>query len=251
MTVLKNKKFSNKIRELILGSILGDGSLKKQKKYKNVRFQERHSVEQIDYFNWKVEQLKELCSNKAVHLQKPDGYSKKSKLKLQTLTWPWLTDLHNECYNKHNNLNFRGEWLNTLTPFSLMVWWCDDGSLIGEGSRKGRMHTEGFNYEDVVLLQNYLRTKWNINSNVGKVKLKNNVYYVLNFSTFNLIKFLRIFIHLIPVKSMIKKVFLRYKNKKLQQRWISDLKNLLPQFEDQIDLLQKQKNLKSENDIVH
>ncbi|PIR02174.1 MAG: hypothetical protein COV62_02125, partial [Candidatus Nealsonbacteria bacterium CG11_big_fil_rev_8_21_14_0_20_35_11] len=50
---------SKNCKEIILGSLLGDGSLRIHKSYKNARFSFRHSVNQKEYFFWKAGQLKE------------------------------------------------------------------------------------------------------------------------------------------------------------------------------------------------
>jgi len=43
---------SDKARQVILGAILGDGSLKIQTKYSNASLQIRHSEVQKDYLLW-------------------------------------------------------------------------------------------------------------------------------------------------------------------------------------------------------
>ena len=50
-----------------------------------------------------------------------------------------------------------------------------------------------------------------------------------------------------PCESMVKKFFMRYKDQKLQQSWISEMKTAMPQFNHKIDKLLKNS---SENDIV-
>jgi hypothetical protein len=48
---------------------------------------------------------------------------------------------------------------------------------------------------------------------------------------------------------MVKKFFMRYKDQKLQQSWISEMKTAMPQFSQKIDELLLENT--SENDIVH
>jgi len=139
---------SDRTKEIILGTLLGDGSLKKQKNYANVRLQFRHSEKDSEYFFWKVKQLQEIAGDNSVNCQKPDGYSKNNKLRFLGRALPALTELY-ELTHKKNTLNIQRRWLNNMTPLSLAVWWCDDGSLIGEGGRKGVFCTDGFDYESV------------------------------------------------------------------------------------------------------
>ena len=49
---------SDQARAIILGSILGDGSLKIQKKSSSANLQIRHSEVQKEYLLWKAEMLK-------------------------------------------------------------------------------------------------------------------------------------------------------------------------------------------------
>ena len=86
---LVNKNFkqislSESCKAIILGSILGDGSLKLSKPYKNARFWIRHSVKQKEYWEWKVDQLKEIQTPKSNFLQSPSGWSKQKKLLFQS-----------------------------------------------------------------------------------------------------------------------------------------------------------------------
>ena len=69
-------KISNRCREIVLGSLLGDGSLRMRKKYNNARLEIRHSVIQKDYFFWKAKELKEISGDNCCRLQPADGWSK-------------------------------------------------------------------------------------------------------------------------------------------------------------------------------
>ena len=56
------QKLSERTNQIILGSILGDGSLKIQNKYRNARFSFRHSIIQQEYFFWKIRELVEVSA---------------------------------------------------------------------------------------------------------------------------------------------------------------------------------------------
>lgn len=107
---LSNKE-ANAIRltrlqvEILLGTLLGDGSLKKQTGYANVHFQMRHSIVNLGLFYWKMDKLRSISTPNAVHVSEPDGFSKKHKLHFQTRALPVLTKLHNLCY-RDNKLFF-------------------------------------------------------------------------------------------------------------------------------------------------
>jgi len=228
-TDTKYVPLSDKVRSVILGAILGDGSLKIQNEYSNAGLQIRHSEVQKDYLLWKAEMLKEIGTDRSVNVQEPDGYSKNRKWRFVSKRLPSLTELHHLTH-KHNTLRIRRTWLNEMTPLSLAVWWCDDGSLISYGGRKGVFCTDGFDKQSVEILARYLGVVWNIRSIVAPVGVKRDgtkeqYWRIWIRSTEELQKFLRIILPHIP-PSMIHKTILLYKDSQLQQRWISEIVHL-------------------------
>src|SRR3989338_3528334 len=224
--VTKIVPLSDQARAIILGSILGDGSLKIQSRYANANLQIRHSETQKDYLLWKAEKLKEIARDRSVSVQEADGYSKNRKWRFVSRNLQSLTQLHQLTY-KDNHLRIRRKWLNQMTVLSLAVWWCDDGSLIGYGGRKGVFCTDGFNEASVKILSRYLEVIWNIRTVVAPVGLKRDgkrdqYWRIWIRSQEELKKFLRIIIPYIPVQSMLSKVLLLYKDSQFQQRWISE-----------------------------
>ncbi|OHA19761.1 MAG: hypothetical protein A3C08_02245 [Candidatus Taylorbacteria bacterium RIFCSPHIGHO2_02_FULL_47_18] len=218
---------SDQARDIILGAILGDGSLKIQKEYANANLQIRHSETQKDYLLWKANALKEIAGDSSVSVQKPDGYSIHSKWRFVSKRTSALTELHHLTYT-HNALRIKRKWLNQMTPLSLAIWWCDDGSLIGYGGRKGVFCTDGFDEASVKILARYLEVVWNIRAIVAPVGRKRDgkqdQYWRLWIrSQEELKKFLRIILPYIPVASMLKKTILLYKDPQFQQRWISEV----------------------------
>ena len=227
-TLMSLTPLSYRCKEIILGSLLGDGALEIPKGYKNARFSFRHSVSQKEYFFWKVNQLKEISSEGCVWKQGKNGKDGwgKTKFRYQSLTLKPLTELYRLTYRKGKK-RIRRKWLNMLTPLSLAIWWLDDGSLVA-GSRQGVFCTDGFSYKEVQLLGRYLRKVWKVETKVGKIKRKpNKEYYRLWIRSSNeLKKFLRIILPYIPVQEMLPKVILLYKDSQLQQRWISEVSRL-------------------------
>ena len=224
----KKTSLSYQSREIILGSLLGDGSLKISKDYKQARFSFRHSANQEKYFWWKVKNLKEISSEHCVWKQEGEnnGWGK-TKFRYQSLTLPSLTELF-KLTSKNNQLRVRRKWLNILSPLSLAVWWCDDGSIIGNG-RRGVLCTDGFDEKSQKILAKYLLNKWRVKVHPAPIKrtgagYTKEEYWRLWFrSAEELKKFLRIILPFIPVESMLPKVIILYKDSELQQRWISEI----------------------------
>ena len=230
---MQNEKYvplSDQAKAVILGSILGDGSLKIQSKYSNANLQIRHSEVQKEYLLWKANALREIAGEKSVSVQEADGYSKNKKWRFQSKRTPALTELHHLTYS-HNTVRIRRTWLNQMTALSLAIWWCDDGSLIGYGGRKGVFCTDGFDKASVEILARYLGVVWNIRAIVAPVGRKRDgkqdqYWRIWIRSQEELKKFLRIILPYIPVQSMLSKTILLYKDSQFQQRWISEVVSL-------------------------
>lgn len=216
---------SNQCKEVILGSLLGDGSLKIHPQYKNARFSFRHSIKQKEYFFWKLEQLKEISGEKCWWIQNNNKLGG-DKLRYQSLALESLTSLY-QLTHERQRLRIRRKWLNMLTSLSLAVWWFDDGSLITNG-RRGVLCTDSFFYKEQKLMARYLYKVWGVKVVIGKIrrewKEKQTEYYRLWIrSSEELQKLLRIILPHIKIASILPKVLLMYKNIDLQQRWISEV----------------------------
>lgn len=209
---------SVRAKEIILGSLLGDDSLKINHKYRNARFSFRHSIKNKSYFFWKVKELKEISGKKCWWLQE-DG-----KYRYQSLALDSLTEIYNFVCKK-GKFEVRRRWLNLLTPISLMIWWLDDGSLI-KNSRQGVFCTDSFSLKEQKILARYLYKVWGIRVKIGKTKRKEGRYRLFIHSTEMLMKFLRIILPHLPVKEMLPKVLLLYRDSQLQERWISEVAQL-------------------------
>jgi hypothetical protein len=217
---------SDRVQEIVLGSLLGDGSLKIHKGYANARFSFRHSAAAAGYFHWKARQLAEIAAENSEFVQPPDGFSRQPKLRFQSRALPGLTELYHLTHRQHH-FSIRRKWLNRLSPLSLAIWWLDDGSLIS-GTRKGVICTDGFDQDSVKRIARYLQVEWNVQSHVAAVGRKRagrqDQYWRLWIrSTDELKRFLRIILPHVHVEDMLYKVLILYRDPQLQQRWISEV----------------------------
>ncbi len=216
---------SDRCIEVILGTLLGDGSLKVNRGYANARLSFRHSTVQKEYFFWKVNLLRESCSQKFFWEQPAEKEDKGSaKLRFQSAALPELTEIY-RLITKRGKRRVNRKWLNQLTPLSLAIWWMDDGSLT-VNSRRGVFCTDSFSYEEQKVIARYLQVVWKVKTQIGshRDKKSNTDFYRLWIrSSEELKKFLRIILPHIEVEQMLPKVLLLYKDSELQQRWISEV----------------------------
>nr|YP_008816002.1 putative LAGLIDADG homing endonuclease [Closterium baillyanum]AGZ90270.1 putative LAGLIDADG homing endonuclease [Closterium baillyanum] len=236
---------SDHCKSIICGTLLGDGCLQLTKGCEAARLSIRHSQVQREYFDWKVANLKEIASPKSVQISKASGARANTKLLFQSASLPELTLMYNLTYKK-KRLCIRRRWLNKLTPLSLAIWWCDDGSIIGHKRtpRRGVLCTDGFDEKSVRMLARYLEKVWALKAHVGAIRrdrfygnYTKKEYFRLWFSTKELKKWLRIILPHIPVASMVYKTRLIYKDSQFQQRWISETLLAQPQFSNEIEEL--------------
>ena len=227
-------------KQILLGSLLGDGSLKIAKNYKNARFCERHSIVQEEYLRWKFNQLNPELKG-LLSIQKPEksSYSKKAKISYQSATNEKLTILHHLTHIQNKKV-IKRSWLNNLNALALAIWWCDDGSL-NVLKRQGVFCTDGFSYKQQLILIRYLEVDWGIRCKIIENPVKNKMKqivrtdYRLRFVNFqHLQAFFRIILPYIPVPSMLFKIMICYDDPEYQQRWISEVKQALPNFASEI-----------------
>lgn len=116
-------------KEIIIGTILGDGYLQKTGK-KNARLKLEHSEKQKEYIFWKYEELKNLMQNKPKLIER---YSPKWKktfkyYRCQTNSMNLLGKYKKYFYNSQGKKFIPENIKNLLkSPLSLAVWYMDDG----------------------------------------------------------------------------------------------------------------------------
>ena len=231
---LSQISLSKNIKSILLGSLLGDGSLQIYKRYKNAKFSIRHSNTQKDYLFWKVCQLKNEIPGKITQCN-PDGFSTKVKWIFQSNVSEDLTKIYEITHPKKKK-RIKRKWLNHLGLLGLAIWWFDDGSLICH-RRRGVFCTDNFTKKECQLLKNYLVKVHSIKVKVAPIHRKNlnKSYYRLWICNSELQKFLTLIASVVPLihcgDLFDKKMIIRYKNPVLQQRWISKLHSILKKRE--------------------
>lgn len=231
------------VLSILCGTLLGDGSLKLQKGYKNSRFQYRHSTRQTEWFMWKtLGPLKEFMGPEGIQFQSPDGYQRKTeripgeclgKLRVSSLALPKLTLLQS-IISKNNDIVIERQWLNHMNAYFLMSLWLDDGSLVGH--RQGIICLNSTPLKELNVLADYIKTVWQIDCQVETIPSKKNMPQLKINDQENLYKLMVIIAPLIPVKSMLYKVCFYPTDTVLLQRWTAEIKTLVrKEWHEEID----------------
>lgn len=114
-------------KELLIGSMLGDGTICKNSNTKGV-YSEGHGIKQLAYLEWKKEILEDYVSRFVVY----DTFCS-----LATISHPYFLDMFYQWYpcKTEGRYTKRIPKNITLTPLSLAVWYMDDGSSSGHQVR--------------------------------------------------------------------------------------------------------------------
>ena len=106
--------------QLLFGSILGDGNLKKGGE-QTAYFREEHGPKQKDYIKWLGKELGNLLSNIRLH-------TKRGNALVESRHLLYFGDLLNMFYPKDKKI-VPEEIIEQIGPRAIAAWYCGDGSL--------------------------------------------------------------------------------------------------------------------------
>lgn len=158
---------TKEMEQVLIGSLLGDGNIT-QSKGINSYYRAEHSIKQKDYLEWKYNVLKPLCRGNIKESKREDKRTNKTYYScyFYTRTHQYLTELRNLFYIDDikripKNLS------ELLTPMSLAVWYMDDGTN-NKSQVKASLTVQGFPLEDILLIQDVLKSKFGLNTYITK-----------------------------------------------------------------------------------
>ena len=153
----KLPNFNEKQKQLIYGSLLGDGYISKIG-----YFQINHSIKQSNYLYYKAKFLNNFLTSKSIWITNNEGWGGRL-IHLRTRTHNFLKELRKKLYKDRSY--FPKEIIYQLIPFSLAIWYMDDG-----GINRGIVTISAYslNYLTVKNIQKFLKIKYLI-----KLKIKN------------------------------------------------------------------------------
>lgn len=175
--VISAHSLTDEQREIMIGSLLGDGSLGVHNG-KYPAFKERHSIKQKEYLEFKACVFSDLSKRSVKDYNAgTEGFNNGQLMcEWSTLAQPVFSEFMHMFYHSgkkavpHNIADL-------LTPLALSVWYQDDGSLThGDRQRILRIHTGSFDDNDRDLLikaiENKYGLKFNEAVNNGSVDLR-------------------------------------------------------------------------------
>jgi hypothetical protein len=207
---MKVKKWNLKIQEnprllisdeehdLIIGSLLGDASIRQREKNSCFRFS--HSIKQREYSKWKKDILNNFNISEFREVKRKIKDSFIHALDFATKTHPTFNYYRNLFY-KEARKTITKEILEKVTPRSLAIWICDDGSYeIKQGYII--LCTNSYNIDEHRLMKEFFNKRFDLDPTIG---FRDGKYYYLRFKQEDSKKLIEIIKPFIP-KSMKYKV---------------------------------------------
>ena len=191
------KKSKLELRGLLIGMVLGDGTLSKVTSKQNSRLLIGHSIKQKDYCRYKLELVSNLLrigySAKDYNVFNNKTNKEYSIYQGSTKVHRYLTKLRSILYDSTGTKVVTSKILNYLTLEGLAFWFQDDGGVAFNNKRKTinglYISTQNFTYNEHLIIKEYFKNKYAIECKVhnhGKKK------YRIFFNKTNSIKFLSI-----------------------------------------------------------
>jgi len=168
----KRLTLSSYQRSIVIGSLLGDGSLVPNWSKTNFSLQIAHSIKQEAYVLWKYQILKDWI------LSKPRYYHRNKSITIKTISHPEITELATFFYPNGKKMipsNIK-ELINS--PVILAIWFMDDGNVI---RRNGivygyHLNTQSFNKSENIILSRLLNDMYGVENmlelNHGRYRLR-------------------------------------------------------------------------------
>jgi len=203
--IKKSLVLTSKQKAVIIGSLLGDGTMRIGKGAKNANLKTEHGLEQKKYVEWKYRILRPFVFTKPKmsYRYKENGGKYPKSWWFRTIRHPILTEIYRHFYlgegyrngRKIISLNIK----NDFTPLALAVWIMDDGSY-----SKGiiNISTYSFSLQEIYYLQGCFKKKFEIEATFYKDRDKGYRMYCRKKETNKLISI--IYPYIIP--SMMYKI---------------------------------------------
>lgn len=170
---------------VLIGSILGDGTLRLGKGFINANFKVEQGLKQKDYVFWKYNVFKEWVTTppKISFRYDENRIPYEKSWWFRTFRHPEITFFHKVFY-KEGIKKIPQNIENLVDPLALAVWIMDDGSL---NRRVLDISTYSFRKEEIELLQKTLFNKFSLRSNYYRDRDKGFRMYFPQGETLKLI----------------------------------------------------------------
>lgn len=176
---MKGKGFMTKtlnrieLKEFMIGSLLGDGALRRKNSNQNATYREAHSIEQKELLIWKKNIMEKNLDIEFFCKEYLNNHGKPC-YRIDSRVHSYFTSLYDSFYP--TRIPF--ELLNgfqAFNEFGLAVFYMDDGCT--DWKKNGNInccefHVENYSIEEVIQLQDFLEKRFGLISKLGMVRKK-------------------------------------------------------------------------------
>lgn len=154
--------FTDVQMSMILGTLLGDGSLRRQSPNRNALLEVNHSLRAKEYVDWKYNILKDFVSTAP---KSRNGNGNRIAYRFTTRSLESFTCLYEKFY-KNKRKTVPDDLF--LDPLLLAVWFMDDGS---KSRSSVYLNTQQFSIEEQHHLLSLLYSQYGITGTLNKDKI--------------------------------------------------------------------------------
>lgn len=162
---------NNILEQIVVGSILGDGSIHKHSKC----YSEQHCAKQKDYLLWKKKILDKLIFDKEKAKIRMTYYEKTNSYFLHISRHQIFEKYRKLCY-PNGKKTVTNKFIKRIGKLAICVWYFDDGCYC---PRTDVIHlsTYCFSYEENQKLQRMLKDRFNLNFKIYH-RIRGDQYYL-------------------------------------------------------------------------
>lgn len=163
----KNLVLTKNQREIIAGTLLGDGHLETQDNGKTYRLKIEHCDAQAQYLAWLYQELRSWIPSKPYTKTKNGNVY----VGVRTFSHKSLTT-YGKIFYRNGKKILPKAMEKLITPLSLAIWFMDDGSLKSTRHRTYVIHTLGYSRKELEEVQKILLKKFNLSTSLHSQKGK-------------------------------------------------------------------------------
>lgn len=175
---LRAVPFTQRQKEIALGSLLGDAYLRPSNRAKtSFALSFCHGEKQRQYLDWKYNEFQNFVTQSDYYCNCREFHGNRPTYQFSTIAHPYLSELHNLCYSTGKKA-VTADWLYQLSPLSLAVWYMDDGSI---NKRYGTivLCTNSFSVDEHAIMVDYFISRYGI---APKIEPRRNGQFVLRIN---------------------------------------------------------------------
>lgn len=189
-----NQSLTNRQKDILEGSLLGDGCIALHHRGKNsCRYIETHGRKQLEYLKWKMKEFDNfIVQDEPYETYHEDTFGKEYLYKFWTFLHEEFNYYRDKWYPNGYKIIPKDIQLNSL---KMAIWFFDDGNL---SLNKSTLFTLGFDDNSVNIAKKALSRDLNLKSKIqeskwkykGKLKKGNNIVFNKE-NTLNLIELIK------------------------------------------------------------